>query len=48
MSSIGVVANTDEIGRAHLTQLFVNQKFTIGKKGKGNIVGFLEMIDLES
>ena len=47
MSAIQVVANTDKIGRTHLTQLFVNQKITIGKERKRNVVCLLEMVDLE-
>ena len=47
MGAIGVVANADKIRSAHLTQLFVNQEITIGKQGKGNIIGLFKMIDLE-
>jgi hypothetical protein len=48
VGAIGMVANTDKIRCSHFTQLFVNLKIPIGKKGKGDVIGFSEVIDLES
>jgi hypothetical protein len=47
VGAIRMVANTDEIRRSHFTELFVNLKISISKKGKRDVIGFPEVIDLE-